>query len=161
MKTALLLLLFPVLAFGQTIHVKDKKIVYEGKENLGRPMPSLATADLGRILGVPGDHQASVKQGELEVYGKLKLQSPYPFIRYVNYRFKLTPLDSGYKYVIDSVYFTEQERGRRIDTISSEEMVEKMGETGKIVGETEKILNETDMRFQKLIAVVRSEMKKS
>jgi hypothetical protein len=36
-----------------------------------------------------------------------------------------------------------------------------MGETGAVVGETEKILNETDMRFEKLIAVLRSEMKKS
>jgi hypothetical protein len=162
MKTVLFFLLFPAFAYGQTIHVKDKKIVYEGKEDLGRPMNPVTEVQLERILGIQGQHKAGeLEEKSVAVYGRMKLKTPYPLMRYVNYRFKLTTLDSGYKYVIDSVYYTEQERGRKIDTFSSEKMVDRMGETGAVVGETEKILNETDMRFEKLIAVLRSEMKKS
>ncbi|MGZ3950966.1 MAG: hypothetical protein ACXVBZ_06195 [Flavisolibacter sp.] len=161
MKTVLLLLLLPALGYGQTIHVKDKKIVYEGKENLGRPMKAVTTAELASMLGVPGDHQGGGQVGaSVAVNGSIRLHTTFPLKRYVNYTFKLTPLDSGYKYLIDNVYYTEQERGRQIDTLSSEKMLEKMGDTGDIVGDTEKILNETDMRFQKLIAVLRSEMKR-
>lgn len=162
MKTVLFFLLFPAFAFGQTIHVKDKKIVYEGKEDLGRRTNPVTEDQLERMLGIEGQHPAAeLQEKSVAVHGRMKLKTPYPILRYVNYRFKLTPLDSGYKYVIDSVYYTEQERGRKIDTLSSEKMVNRMDETGAIVGETEKILNETDMRFEKLIAVLRSEMKKS
>ncbi len=120
----------------------------------------MTRAQLERIAG---DALEYSKPGEdsLELHGRMRLNTPYPLVRYVNYRFRLTPLDNGYKYVIDSVFYTEQERGRPIDIVPGEEMVERMGETGAIVGDTEKILNETDMRFQKLIAVLRAEMKKS
>jgi len=61
MKTVLFFLLFPAFAYGQTIHVKDKKIVYEGKEDLGRPMNPVTEVQLERILGIQRQH----KSGEL------------------------------------------------------------------------------------------------
>jgi len=54
------------------------------------------------------------------------------------------------------VSFTEQKRGEKPSTKSSKEVVDNMGEQGAIVGETEKLLNEVDMRFQKLLALLRS-----
>ena len=156
-----MLIILPAFAFGQTIHVKDKKIVYEGKEDLGRRVRAISPASIRIMSGVSTDSVASEEvRDSLLVKGKMKLESPYHLKRYVNYCLKLTPLDNGYKYLIDCVYFTEQERGGKTDTLSSEKMLENMGDTGNIVGETEKTLNETDMRFQKLLAVLRKEMRK-
>jgi hypothetical protein len=81
-------------------------------------------------------------------------------MRTVDYSLQLKAKDNGYDYVIDSVSFTEQERGGKAVTKTSKEMLENMGETGKIVGDTEKILNETDMRFQQILAVIRASVKK-
>ena len=68
MKTVLFFLLFPAFAYGQTIHVKDKKIVYEGKEDLGRPMNPVTEVQLERILGI----QAQVRRTGREVGCRLR-----------------------------------------------------------------------------------------
>jgi hypothetical protein len=69
-------------------------------------------------------------------------------------------MENGFEYVIDSVFFTEKERGKKEVFKSSKEVIEGINETGKVVGETEKKLNETDMKFQKLLALLRSEISK-
>jgi hypothetical protein len=69
-------------------------------------------------------------------------------------------MENGYEYRIDSVSFTQKERGEKAVTKSSEDVIEGISETGKVVGETEKILNETDMKFQRVLALLRSEINK-
>jgi hypothetical protein len=86
----------------------------------------------------------------------MKLETPYNIIRTVTYSISVKAMKNGYSYLIDSVFFSEKVRGEKTVIKPSEEVLENMGETGPIVGRTEKILNETDMRFQKLLALLRS-----
>jgi hypothetical protein len=162
MKILLLILIVPVFAASQTIHVKDKEIYYEGKEHLDRP-PADLTIALPRLMGrLSSDYSIEEHAGDsINTSARILLSTPYHLVRYVNYKLKLKRLSDGYEYVIDSVFLTDQERGEKVDTLSSEKLLENMEETGDIVGVTEKILNEIDMRFQELIAMLRSEMKKS
>jgi hypothetical protein len=162
MKILLLILIVPVFAASQTIHVKDKEIYYEGKEHPERP-PADLTIALPRLMDrLSSDYRIEEHAGDsINMSARMRLSTPYHLLRYVNYKLKLKRLPNGYEYVIDSVFLTDQERGEKVDTLSSEKLLENMEETGEIVGVTEKILNEIDMRFQKLIAMLRSEMKKS
>jgi hypothetical protein len=162
MKILLLLLMIPVLADSQTIHVKDKEIYYEGKEHLGATPVDLVMMLPRLIDGLTSHYRVEEQAGDsVKLSARIRLNTPHHLIRYVNYNFRLKLLQSGYEYVIDSVFLTEQERGENVDTVSSKKLIENMEETGEIVGVTEKILNEIDMRFQKLVAVLRSEMKKN
>jgi len=160
MKMLLLCLLLPVISVGQTVHIKDEKIVYEGKEKLQLPQHEI----FNRIQqAVPKiiDHYQLEHQSDtsIKARGELKLKTPYHLVRIVEYSIKISSTESGYEYLIDSVIFKEQERGEKAVTRPSKEVVDDMGETGKIVGDTEKILNETDMRFQKLLTILKKEIK--
>lgn len=159
MKFVFILLLIPVLSFGQTVHVKDDKIVYEGKEKIN----GLSSAEIfsrlqSRLPELVNEYQEEEKStSSIRAKGAFKLKTPYSLVRTVSYFITIKTKDGGYEYLIDSVSFTERERGKKTVTRSSEEVVEGMSETGKIVGETEKVLNETDMRFQKLLALLKQE----
>ena len=160
MKMLLLCLLLPVVSVGQTVHIKDEKIVYEGKEKLQLPQHEI----FNRIQqAVPKiiDHYQLEHQSDnsIKARGELKLKTPYHLIRTVEYSIKISSTESGYEYLIDSVMFKEQERGEKAVIRPSKEVLDDMGETGKIVGDTEKILNETDMRFQKLLTILKKEIK--
>jgi hypothetical protein len=135
MKTLLLLLILPVLAVGQTVHVKDKEIVYEGKVNLGGP-PRDLTMTLTRVLaGEKEGYRVEDQDGDsIKAKAKMRLATPHHLIRYVNYNFKLRTLPNGYEYVIDSVFLTNQERGEKADTLSSKKLLDNMEDTGDIVG---------------------------
>jgi hypothetical protein len=162
MKFLFILLIIPVVSIGQTVHIKDNKIIYEGKEKL----EGLASAEIfSRIQkAVPElvDNYMLNKHAEnsITATGQLKLKTPYPIIRTVSYSIAVNATDGGYEYKIDSVFFTEKERGGKQVTKSSTEVIEGISETGRVVGETEKILNETDMKFQRLLALLRSELSK-
>ena len=160
MKALFLFLVVPVLSFGQTIHVKDKKIAYEGKEKIALPASEIFSR-MERVLpGLISKYMVEQQSGNsIKARGELKMQTPYYLVRTVTYSIKLSAVDNSYEYQIDSVLFNEQERGKKLVTKSSKEVLDNMSETGAIVGETENILNETDMRFQKLLAVLKSKVK--
>lgn len=157
MKMLLLLLLLPVFAFAQTVHIKDEKIVYEGKEKINSASASQVFERMQKVLPDIINNYKSEEQSahSIKARGEMKLRTPYNVVRTVSYSIKVNALQDGYEYIIDSVAFTERERGGKISTKQSSEVLENMGETGKIVGDTEKLLNETDMRFQKLLALLK------
>jgi hypothetical protein len=160
MRILFLILILPTCLFGQTIHIKDEKIVYEGKEKVNLPAPETFSR-IQQVLPTIVHNYKMEEQSEnsIKARGQMKLETPYHLIRTVSYSIKLHSTEKGYEYTIDSVFFTEQERGEKANTVPSKEVVKNMGETGAIVGETEKILNETDMRFQKLLALLKSKVK--
>jgi len=160
MKILLLCLLLPVFSLGQTVHIKDDKIVYEGKENIASPNNEMFKRIQQTVSKMVDNYQLEEQSGQsIKARGELRLTTPYHFIRTVSYSIKIDVTESGYEYKIDSVIFKEQERGEKAVIKPSEKVVEDMGETGKIVGDTEKILNETDMRFQELLARLKKQIK--
>ena len=178
MKFFLALYLLPLFSASQTVHVKDGSILYEGKENVTGVSATEISRRIQNILPSLVDYKASSRsspkkkatstQGQLfensiqsanltvTARGELILKTPYNIIRSVNYSIELRAIENGYEYLIDSVSFTEQKRGEKPGTKSSKEVLDNMGEQGAIVSETEKLLNEADMRFQKLLALIRS-----
>ena len=158
MKFFFALLLVPLFSASQTVHVKEGSIVYEGKEKVTGVSASEISKKIRNILPSLVDNYKIDKQSAngVRVRGELNLKTPFNIIRTVHYSIELKAIEDGYEYLIDSVSFTEQKRGEKPGTKSSKEVLDDMGEQGAIVGETEKLLNETDMRFQQLLALVRS-----
>jgi len=162
MKFLFVILLAPILSFGQTVHVKDKKIEYSGTEKIeGKSAEEIFKSIRDKLPIIIGGYKPEKQSSiSVEARGSFKLATPYRLQRTVSYSFEFKAKNNGYEYLIDSVSFTDQERGGKPVTKSSEEMLDNMGETGKIVGDTEKILNETDMRFQQIIALIKSSIQK-
>jgi hypothetical protein len=162
MKFLFVLLIIPVLSIGQTVHIKDEKIFYKGEQKInGLPSAEIFSRIQKQLPAIVNDYKEEEKSSaSIKAKGAFKLNTPYTLVRRASYFITITTKDDGYDYVIDSVSFTERERGKKTITRYSEEVVEGMGETGKIVGETEKVLNETDMRFQKLLALLKSAVSK-
>lgn len=160
MKILLLILILPVLSFAQTIHVKDEKIVYEDKEKIALSSSEIFNRIQQALPNLVSNYQVEEQsENSVKARGELKLKTPYNLIRAVTYSIKVNTTHNGYEYQIDSVSFIEQERGEKLVTKSSKEVLEGMSETGAMVGATEKILNETDMRFQKILAILKSKVK--
>ena len=162
MKIFFILLILPVFSIGQTVHVKDGNVVYEGDEKV----PGVSVSEIhNRIQSVLPSIVRNYKLDKqtantVKARGELKLNTPFNTIRTVPYSIEVRAFENGYKYLVDSVSFTEKKRGKKLSDKSSKEVVENMSEQGPIVGETEKMLNETDMRFQKLLALLRSAVAK-
>jgi len=159
MKKFFIFLMAPVFSFGQTVHIKDEKIVYEGKEKFVGLTTSETFSRIQKALpAIINKYKVDENSAHsIKARGELKLKTPYNKVGTVAYSITVNATDNGYDYLIDSVSFTERVRGERAITKSSQEIIENMGETGKIVGDTEKLLNDTDMKFQKLLALLRSE----
>lgn len=158
MKFLFILLIVPVLSMSQTVHIKDEKINYEGTEKIAGLSAAEIFSRLEKQLPsiVDGFKEEKKSGASIKAKGTFKLRTPYNLVRSVSYFLTLKAMDEGYEYIIDSVSFTQKKRGEKTITMPSEKVVEGMSETGAIVGETEKILNETDMRFQKLLALLKS-----
>jgi hypothetical protein len=158
MKLFFVLLVLPLFSTAQTVHVKDGSILYEGKETVAEASASEVYARIQNVLpSLIEDYQVEKRSlNKLRARGELKLKTPYNVIRTVDYSIELTAMQNGYEYVIDSVSFTEQKRGEKGGTRSSKEVLENMGEQGTVVSETERLLNETDMKFQKILAVLKA-----
>jgi len=162
----LLICFLPLRMFGQTIHVEEDRIVYKETVNVANASQAeLYERARQAILHVKSGKQNIVTEnsdkGVIVANGKIKLLTPYHLIRTVHYVFELAVEDGKYKYRIDSVYMIEKERGGKTTTISSEKMVKAVEETGVTSIEAEKKLNELDMNFQKIIALVNRDMKRS
>jgi hypothetical protein len=162
MKFLCILLLIPALSIGQTVHIKDEKIVYEGKETVAGLSSAEIFSRIQKALpDIVKNYEIDSQSGNsITARGELKLRTPYTIIRTVSYSIVVNAMEDGYEYRIDSVSFTQKQRGGKAVTKSSEEVIEGISETGKVVGETEKILNETDMKFQRVLALLRSEINK-
>lgn len=157
MKILLILLMLPVLSMGQTVHIKEDKIIYEGKQKIeGVSSQQILERIQNQLPEIISNYKATPSDNSLKAKGELKLTAPYNVVRSVKYTLTVNPTDNGYEYLIEDVFFIDRERGKKRVTRTSEEVMEGMTETGKLVGETEKILNETDMRFQKLLALIKS-----
>ena len=160
MKMLLLYLLLPFVSMGQTVHIKDEKIVYESKEKLSLPAHEIFNRIQQAVPKIIDSYMLEEQsENSIKARGELKLKTPHHLIRTVAYSIKINSTEKGYEYVIDSVIFKEQERGEKPIIKPSRDVLDDMDETGKIVGDTEKILNETDMRFQKLLALLKKEMR--
>jgi hypothetical protein len=158
MKVLFILLLLPVFSIAQTVHIKEEKIIYEGKEKIENISSQQILDKIRKQLpGIINNYKEEPPSANsLKATGELKLTTPYYVVRSVAYTLTLNPGDGGYEYLIDDVFFIERERGKKRVTKTSEEVLEGISETGRVVGETEKILNQTDMKFQKLLALIRS-----
>lgn len=167
MKFVLLLLLIPFFTAAQTVHVDDGRIVYKEtvkvkgipKETLyQRANKSLRDNVRGNSVEINTDKKDS---GIIETQGKITLNSPFHIKRTVHYTVTLKIDDGEYKYQIDSVYIKQKERGGKSKVIASEDLLKDMDVTGILAIETEKQLNEIDMRFQKFLYMLKSDMKKT
>jgi hypothetical protein len=164
-KRIIFLLLIPVVTNGQTVHVDEDRIVYKGtikleqvnKEDL---YPRAKDAILNNVKGSKKGIVEDNKE-KIAATGSIKLASPYHIIKTVEYILELSVEDGKYKYRIDSVYINQAERGGKTIKISSEELLKGMEVSGSISATTEKQLNEIDMNFQKLLALVNTDMKKT
>lgn len=153
MKILFIFLMTPALLFGQTVHIKDEKIVYGGKENIAGVRGSEIFSRMQKLLpAIVSIYKADEPSANsIKAKGELKLKTPYHLVRTVTYSIKLNAMENGYEYLIDSVFFIEKERGVKTIIESSEEVLKKMSGSGKVVSDTEKLLNETDMRFQQVL----------
>ena len=162
MKILFVLCMLPLLSIAQTVHLKDDKIVYEGKEKT----PSAATAEvynrIKKILPSLVDNFQIDEQSatSMKARGSMKLKAPYNIIRRVYYSIRVGAMENGYEYCIDSVFYTVQQRGEKLITKPPKEVLGEVEERGKPAEEAEKMLNETDLRFQRLLYLLKSEMNK-
>jgi hypothetical protein len=166
-KRIVFLLLIPVVTNGQTVHVDEDRIVYKGtvkleqvnKEDMySRAKNAILNHVKGSKKGIAEDNKEKEK---IAANGSIKLSSPYHIIKTVEYILELSVEDGKYKYRIDSVYIKQAERGGKTIKISSEELLKGMEVSGPVSATTEKQLNEIDMNFQKLLALVNTDMKKT
>jgi hypothetical protein len=162
MKILILLLALPLGSIGQTVHVKYERIVYEGKEKINSSSASEIFKRIHQTVpSLVSSYQVTEQSSNtIKADGKFKLNSDYNIVRTVSYNIQLKATEGGYSYVIDSVKFTERNRGEKETTKSSQEILKNMDEAGKIVGDTEKILNETDLRIQKLLELLKQQASK-
>jgi hypothetical protein len=161
------LLLIPVVTNGQTVHVDEDRIVYKGiimleqvnKEDMySRAKNAIHNNVKGSKKGIV---EGNNEKEKIAAKGSIKLSSPYHIIKTVEYILELSVEDGKYKYRIDSVYIKTAERGGKTNKISSEELLKGMEVSGPASATTEKQLNEIDMNFQKLLALVNNDMKKT
>lgn len=154
MRILIIFLAIPFFSAGQTAHVKDEKIVYEGSEKIAGASAPNAFHKIQEEIPLLIDNYQIIEQSSnsIKARGQFKLSTPYNVVRTVSYLIRLNAIQDGYEYIIDSVMFTEQYRGEKATAQTSQELLKNMGEAGKIVGDSEKILNQTDMQFQKLLA---------
>ena len=168
-KQLVFFLLIPAVTYGQTVHVDSNRIIYKvtvkvdsvNKERL------FARAKNAIVNNVKEDSIVidNKEKGIISAKGCIKLASPYHIIKKVEYILELSVDDGKYEYRIDSVSIKQVERGGKTTRIYSEELLKGLDVTvsGFVPGsgDIEKQLNEIDMNFQKLIALVKADMKKA
>jgi Domain of unknown function (DUF4468) with TBP-like fold len=167
MRFVIFLLLIPVFAQCQTVHLEKGRIAYnasvkiEGitkKEIYERAKQAM----LKNIKGVDEEKELeNNEKDEIIMAGEMRLSSSHDKIKTLQYIMKISVKDDGYKYEIDSVYIKETQRGEKTIKISSEELVNGMESSGNVAIDTEKQLNEIDMRIQKLLHLIERDIKRA
>ena len=163
------LLLIPTVIYGQTVHVDEGRIVYKGTVKVEQVNKEDMYARAVNAIhnNIKGSKEGTVEgnneKEKIAATGSIKLSSPYHIIKTVEYILELSVEDGKYKYRIDSVYIKQVERGGKTTRIYSEELLKGLDVTasGFVPGSAnvEKQLNEIDMNFQKLLALVKNDIK--
>ncbi len=162
----LILFLAPMAACGQTVHIDEDRIVYKGTVVVNnasqadlyqRARDAMQNVSVGKAEIIDENKD----KGKITAKGKLRLVTPYHLIRTVEYVIELTVEEGQYTYRIDSVYLKQAERGAKTTRLPSEKLVKGVEATGAESVESEKELNEIDMNFQKLLAIVHSDIKRT
>src|SRR5206468_3117806 len=121
-----LILLIPVLAFGQTVHVEKDQIIYKGtvkadnlnqEELFGRAKKAIIN-NVNKNENVISDDN----KNRIATRGSIKLKSSYHLIKTVEFNFELTIKNGEYTYIIDSVFLKQVERGGKTIVTSSQEL---------------------------------------
>src|SRR6476620_70868 len=160
----LFLSLTPLFSLGQTVHLDSNRIVYKGMVNIDHLSKyEIYTRSRNAIAStVKGEKQTIIYEDSsntmITAKGSIKLASPYPIIKKVEYILELSIGDGKYKYRIDSVQIKQVERGGKTTIISSQKLVEGMDESGPVSANTEKQVNEIDMVFQKLLDLLKEDI---
>ena len=166
-KHIVFFLLISGAACGQTVHIDSNRIVFKGTVKLDdvNKEELYARAKNAILNHLKGSKEMPVannsEKGSVVAEGSIKLAAPYHIIKTVEYILKLSVEDEKYEYLIDSVYIKEIERGGKTIRISSEKLLKGMDMSGIVSANTEKQLNEIDMDFQKLLDLIRADMKKA
>ena len=168
-QQVLFFLLIPSVTFGQTVHIDSNRIVYKETVKLDSVNKEELFARAKKTIfnNVNGGKESNVtgnnEKGMISAKGSIRLASRYHIIKTVEYLFELSVDDGKYEYRIDSVHIKQVERGGKTIRIYSEELLIGLDVTvsGFVpgAGNVEKQLNEIDMNFQKLIALVKADMK--
>ncbi|HEY1023145.1 MAG TPA: hypothetical protein VGE06_12575 [Flavisolibacter sp.] len=164
MKHLLIVLLFPLFTLGQTVHHDGEKIVYEGNVKLDAGGLSNMQNRLQNVLADVAGKMADsilIRAGEdaIQAAASIRMNSPYAIIRKMHFTLQLAPHATGYTYTVDSIVVTEKRRGWKEKSVTSEEMIDNLEETGNAAIELEITLNEIDLRIQKLLRVLENKMK--
>jgi hypothetical protein len=166
-KQIVFFLLIPAVTFGQTVHVDSNRIVYKGTVKLDSVNKEELFARARRaILNNVKEDSIVTDNGEkgiISAKGSIKLLSPFHILKKVEYILELSVGDGVYEYRIDSVHIKQVERGGQTTMIYSQELLIGLDVTvsGFVPGSgnVEKQLNEIDMNLQKLIALVKADMR--
>lgn len=166
MKLLFLILLLPVMASAQTIHIKDDKADYQGKILVPgasvNDIYSRALSSLKSQIETSSGWKEDASTHTISVNGEIKLgSSTFYSVKTILFAVELTAMDGAYAYHIDSLYLKEHERGGKTDITSSKKLWKQMEESGNVAIGTERVLNEIDMTLQKMLAVLKSGIKLS
>ncbi|MFL5741222.1 MAG: hypothetical protein ACJ75B_13445 [Flavisolibacter sp.] len=164
MKLIIIIFFFPLIAWGQTVHLNKDEIEYKGQFDAAAGKEELYTVAKNFLQKENGKmHHTIISENtdkaELVAYGTLKLHTAFSLIRTLHYTLSLNADKGKIKYHIDSVYLEEKSRGFDTKMISSEDLVKSMDITGPVAAQTEHLLNEIDMNFQMLLDLLKKDIK--
>jgi uncharacterized protein with TBP-like fold DUF4468 len=155
---------FSLPVAAQTVHVDSERVFYRNTVTVANTSQTelffraqKAIADY--VTQQPALIHTDAINNEISGQGTIRLKSPYHLIKNLLYTITLSVKDGGYQYKIDSVYLQEQERGGNMKLTSSRELLKGMDVSGSASWMMEEQLNEIDMNLQKVIAMVKGEMK--
>ena len=139
MKFLVTFLLISTLSYSQTIHLKDKQIVYEGKVKTPGLTQSQITSNTQKaITAIDKDARLKTTDSFMLAEGRIELNAARKVKRTLNYTLQIKPANDGYSYRIDSISIEERARGEKTKILHEKEILAGLKETGIIYLETEK-----------------------
>jgi len=161
---ALLILLLPAFALGQTIHFDKDKVGYKGKMEFhasGKSDNYFKAKDLllNIVKASPDSLKENREEEELVASAAMKLpSSKYQVTKTLDYKVRLKAGKNEIGYEIGNIKLSIKERGKKTKTLHAEEILKGMEENGKVAMMSEKELNEIDMHLQNLIATMQAQL---
>ena len=134
--------------------MQDGRIVYKGSINTSLSFRQLHDV-IDRAMKYTGNKDeewfTDSLSEDIVVNATMKLKSDLATINRLHYQIKFSKNEQGYHFQIDSVKLLQKERGYKTTSVSSEELIKNLDDTGPIASASEKQLNEIDMRIQQLM----------
>ena len=163
-KTWIVACFFSLPVTAQTVHVDSDRVVYHNTVTVDHTSQlelffRAQKAIANYVTQQPALIKTDAINNEISGQGIIRLKSPYHLIKNVLYTITLSVNDGAYQYHVDSVYLQEQERGETTKLTSSRELLKGMDVSGSASWIMEEQLNVIDMNLQKVIALVKGEMK--